>query len=357
MQRSIKISLSLATATKHRRVVALLREVRGCIQRYIDFLWTETGKLDATTLNSIAGGSLSYRHRSNCLKIALETIHTTRKAADVTRTIPSRPRAIGAICLSSLVAKIKPGKGSFDYVLKISSLISGKPIIIPFRGHKRLNYWLGKTGAKLLQGCTLGDNWAAIWIKIPEQCTKSGITLGIDIGINKLIVDSNNNRYGTEIKKICARVRRCKPGSNGRFQASMARKNYINREIKKLPWHALGIIGIEKLKNLKLGKKPGQGKVFRKAIAPWTYRQVIKQIEMLAQENRVLVVSVDPRNTSRTCPNCGTVAKESRRGENFLCVNCGHNADADFVGAQNVLARTHPNSRQSMVVECFADIG
>jgi len=354
VQRSVKISLTLATVAKRRRLAALLREIKSCTQRYINYLWSNPGRLDAATLNRIAGGSLSYRHRSNCLKVALETLSSTRKAARATGVTASCPHVNGAIRLSSLVCKVEPGKGTFDYVLKVSSLVKGEPIVIPFRSHKRLNYWLEKPGAKLLQGCTLGDGWAALWIEVADQQPKMGDVLGVDIGINKLLVDSNGNRYGVEVKAVCARVRRCKPKSKGRLRASRARKDYINREVKRLPWATLGSLGVENLKNMKLGKKPGRGKTFRKAIAPWTYRQVIARIEMLAQENRVLLVAVDPRNTSRTCPLCKTVAKESRVGEHFCCVSCGFAADADHACAVNVLVRAHPNSGQSMVARCFA---
>ncbi|WP_338687062.1 transposase [Streptomyces acidiscabies] len=50
------------------------------------------------------------------------------------------------------------------------------------------------------------------------------------------------------------------------------------------------------------------------------------------------VIAVDPRNTSRRCPECGHTAKENRpTQEKFHCVSCGHNAHADTVGALNVL--------------------
>jgi putative transposase len=50
------------------------------------------------------------------------------------------------------------------------------------------------------------------------------------------------------------------------------------------------------------------------------------------------VMAVDPRNTSRTCPECGHTAKENRpTQEKFHCVACGHTAHADTVGALNVL--------------------
>ncbi|MHB8703181.1 MAG: RNA-guided endonuclease InsQ/TnpB family protein [Candidatus Tyrphobacter sp.] len=47
-----------------------------------------------------------------------------------------------------------------------------------------------------------------------------------------------------------------------------------------------------------------------------------------------LLVRVDPRNTSRTCPSCGHVAAENRTTqERFVCVNCGRTANADVNAA------------------------
>lgn len=52
------------------------------------------------------------------------------------------------------------------------------------------------------------------------------------------------------------------------------------------------------------------------------------------------VIGVDARNTSRTCPECGHVAKENRvTQEKFQCTACGFAANADHVGATNVLNR------------------
>jgi putative transposase len=52
------------------------------------------------------------------------------------------------------------------------------------------------------------------------------------------------------------------------------------------------------------------------------------------------VLAVDARNTSRTCPSCGNVAKENRATQaKFECVRCGFAANADHVGAMNVLNR------------------
>ncbi|WP_455362512.1 RNA-guided endonuclease InsQ/TnpB family protein [Streptomyces sp. SYSU K21746] len=53
-----------------------------------------------------------------------------------------------------------------------------------------------------------------------------------------------------------------------------------------------------------------------------------------------VVIPVDPRNTSRTCPACGHVSGENRTTqEKFECTQCGHTANADQVGALNVAIR------------------
>ena len=49
---------------------------------------------------------------------------------------------------------------------------------------------------------------------------------------------------------------------------------------------------------------------------------------------------VDPRNTSRTCPHCGQVSADNRRTQaKFRCVCCGFTANADTVGAINVMRK------------------
>ena len=64
-----------------------------------------------------------------------------------------------------------------------------------------------------------------------------------------------------------------------------------------------------------------------------------------------IVVAVNPRNTSRTCPACGHVAKENRTTQSrFECVVCGHTAHADVNAACNILAAGHA------VMACGGDV-
>ncbi|MGW5359277.1 RNA-guided endonuclease InsQ/TnpB family protein [Actinopolymorpha pittospori] len=55
-----------------------------------------------------------------------------------------------------------------------------------------------------------------------------------------------------------------------------------------------------------------------------------------------VVIAVDARNTSRTCPreHCGHVSEDNRPTQDtFSCVKCGYTANADHVGALNIAIR------------------
>ncbi|OXR48150.1 cytosine methyltransferase [Pusillimonas sp. T2] len=67
-----------------------------------------------------------------------------------------------------------------------------------------------------------------------------------------------------------------------------------------------------------------------------------RQLEYKQAWRGGLVVAVNPRNTSRTCPCCAHVSAENRQTQaSFTCVECGFEENADLVGAINILAAGH----------------
>jgi IS605 OrfB family transposase len=343
LRRAVKVSLKFATAKKCRVIKALLAEYRAAVNFYCKSLWAVKGKLDAATANRLplSKTRLSYRYRGAALRQALDIVIATRKAAKATGRKAAIPRLKGAARLSSLFVGVETGKGSFDLVLKLSTLKKGQRIVLPLKKTKVLNKWLAMPGAQIVQGCALREDVLTLWVEMPLPEPKpDGKTIGLDVGINKLISDSDGNHYGTDFKEVRNRVRRRKPGSKGKRRARIARDQFISRIVKQLPWEHISTIGMEDLNGLKTGKQPGRGKRFRRALAPWVYRQVRQRVENMAAPNRVRVLFVNPRGTSRTCPSCGAEHKANRKGELFACITCNHRADADTVGAQNILDRT-----------------
>jgi len=341
MKRAIKVSLGFTTAKKCKQIAALLEAYRGAVNFYIRSLWITRGKLNKETLARLQGTRLSERYKSQALKQALETIIATKKSAKELGKLVSIPIFKGSATLDAKFVTIQEGKKSFDLAIQLSTLNKGKRITLLTKKTKMFNKWMSKPLAELIQGCSLSENQLALWVELPDLPYKTeGDVLGIDIGVNKLLSDSEERYYGTNFKELRDKIRRKRSGSKGHKRSCEERKQFINKTIKLLPFNHLRAIGVEELKNLKKGKKKGREKNFRKAMIPWTYRQCINRIKYLAQENRVRLVEVDPANTSRTCPKCGTVSKENRKGEDFRCITCNHTGDADHIGSLNVLVRT-----------------
>jgi len=65
--------------------------------------------------------------------------------------------------------------------------------------------------------------------------------------------------------------------------------------------------------------------------------QLLAMIAYKAESAGRTVIAVDPRNTSRTCADCGHISAGNRRGAVFECQACGHEAHADTNAAINIL--------------------
>ena len=78
----------------------------------------------------------------------------------------------------------------------------------------------------------------------------------------------------------------------------------------------------------------------RAQMTGWAFFQLRQFIEYKAQLAGVVLGIVDPKNTSRTCAECGHCEKANRQSqEKFLCKRCGHQNHADINAARNIRAR------------------
>lgn len=341
VKRACKVTLKFTTARKRRCIAALLQSYRAAVNFFIRSLWDKPGTLDAATLGRLPRTRLSQRYKSQALKQALEIVTATHKSATALDVKSSCPVFAGAAVLDGKFVSVEEGHGCFDLIIRLSCLQAGKRLPIPTQQTAVLRKWLALPLARLVQGCALSEKEIVLWVELPDLPPKQeGDIIAVDIGVNKLVSDSQGNHYGTDFKAIRDKVRRKKPGSVARRRAHRERTNFINRVLNQLPWGRIKIIGHEVLHDMKRGKRKGRNKAFRKALSPWVYREVLTRIDHKAQENRVRPVGYDPRNSSRQCPECGAVSKDNRKGERFCCQSCGHADDADTVGACNGFART-----------------
>ncbi|BAH07787.1 hypothetical protein CKR_2736 [Clostridium kluyveri NBRC 12016] len=70
----------------------------------------------------------------------------------------------------------------------------------------------------------------------------------------------------------------------------------------------------------------------------WAFYQFRQLLEYKAQMNGSIVMAVNPKYTSQTCPKCGHIEKANRDKKNhiFKCKNCSYQSNDDRIGAINL---------------------
>jgi putative transposase len=179
--------------------------------------------------------------------------------------------------------------------------------------------------------------------------------LGLDLGVVNLAVDSDGNRYsGQHVNHLRRRHRRLRAKlaarwtrSARRLQRKRRRKErrfatHVNHTIsKKIVAEAQRTkraIALEDLKGIRARVRVRRPQ--RATLHSWSFHQIRSFLEYKARLAGVRVIFVDPRNTSRTCPNCGHCAAENRPDQaTFRCQSCGLAGLADLIAAVNIRIR------------------
>lgn len=324
-KRAVVLKLYL-TSKKQRQTIALIESYRKAVNFYLKSFEIEEGKLNKETLARLTNTKLSERYKSNALKQALSIYKGCKKSKKKVPIFKGFP------ILDAKFINIENGGNSFDLWIKLSTLNKGKRIYLPSKKHKMFNKWSEK--GKLVQGCELHENKVVVWFNIENEQYKEGKIIGIDLGINKLIATSEGEKLGTDFKNLIEKILRKKKNSNAYKAALKERDNYIDKVVNSLDWNKINRLCYENLKGLAKNRKY---KSIRVKHQHWIYRKVITRLIEKAQENRVRLVYVNPKNTSRTCPICNNIDEGNRSLELFCCTSCGYKQDADFIGATNIL--------------------
>jgi putative transposase len=172
-----------------------------------------------------------------------------------------------------------------------------------------------------------------VWFKEVLPRTK-GSSIGIDLGYNKLITTSNKEVIGTELKVLYQKISNKKQGSKNFKNLLTHRDNLINFYVNQIDISELKTIVIEDLVNVK--HKSELYKKINNKLQRWSYRKTIDKILRTCEVNGINLVKVSPAYTSQTCSCCGHIDKDSRVLEDFHCVSCGYEIDADINASINI---------------------
>lgn len=183
--------------------------------------------------------------------------------------------------------------------------------------------------------------------------------LGIDLGIKNIAADSMGETFSgghlNNLRKRHSKLR-AKLQSKGTKSAKRLLKKRSKKEtrfakqtnheiskkiVEKAQRHSMGI-ALEDLKGIRDRVTVRKGQ--RRQHSSWSFADLRQKIEYKAKMRGIPVVIVDPRNTSRTCPECGCIDKANRRTQDkFLCVSCNYASNADTNAAVIISRRAAVN--------------
>lgn len=176
--------------------------------------------------------------------------------------------------------------------------------------------------------------------------------LGVDLGVVNIAVDSTGEVHqGNTIKSVRYRQRRLRKKLQSKGTQSARRRmrklsgkerrfaSDVNHQISKRivvkaerTGQGIALEDLKGIRNRVRARKPQ-----RATLHGWSFHQLRTFIEYKAKMLGIPVITVDPRNTSRTCPCCGHIDKANRKTQDkFLCVDCGFSGLADHIAAVNI---------------------
>jgi IS605 OrfB family transposase len=202
-----------------------------------------------------------------------------------------------------------------------------------------------------------GKWFLIVTVDVPEE-TPIPVTdfIGVDLGLASIATDSDGNQYsGKPIDDVRRKhnLQRKRLGKRNTKGAKKKLKRIAGKEArfrketnhviaKTIVASAKGTnrgIGLEDLKDIR-ARITARGGEAKNRLGGWAFGQLGAFIGYKARLAGVPVVSIDPRNTSRTCSDCGHCEKSNRRSQSeFLCRSCSLSMNADQNAALNIRVR------------------
>lgn len=322
---------------------------------------------DTRTFGKFKLQSLVYAHVKETFSLTAQVVvRCVGKVADaykLDKKTKREFRPLGAISYDSRILRYKMSKGTVS--------------IWTVEGRQDVAWTTGKRQWELLQSQQGESDLAFVRgsyylmstceVETPTPDDVQGV-LGGDMGIVNILTDSDGEHHGGAkvngvrdrrrrqrrrlqskgtksakrvLKRLSRRERNFAQGENHRIAKQFVEKaKRTNRSIS-----------LENLTGIRARVRAKRSK--RSRLHSWSFADLGAKIEYKAQLQGVPVSFCDPRNTSRTCPACGHVAKENRKSQaSFKCVRCATSGSADHFAAIEIASRgwgevRHPNAGRS----------
>lgn len=230
--------------------------------------------------------------------------------------------------------------------------IVGIPEPIKVKWHRPLPEG-AKIGAAVLSR-SAGQWFVCFQVTLPDHeiVQKCGASVGIDVGLHSIVATSDGETVGApqwtkasakKQRRLQRALARCRRNSKrrGKVRRNLARHSAAVASRRRDFTHKLSrsmvdryaFIALEDLSVDRLARS-----MLAKAVHNAAWGQLRSFLEYKAASAGVLLEVVDPRGTSQTCPECGTVVAKTLAERTHRC-DCGCVMDRDVAAAKVILHR------------------
>lgn len=260
------------------------------------------------------------------------------------------------------------GSIAFDSRILTWKLDKNEISIWTVDGRQKINFFAHDRAKELLGGdrgesdlCLIdGEFYLFTSCEVNEPTPKDvDDFLGVDLGIANIASDSDGKQYaGNKVNSL--RKRHAKLRAKLQSKGTKSAKRLLKKRSRKEKRFAKDVnhqiakqivvsakdtnrgIALEDLTGIR--ERVTVKKAQRRQHSAWSFHDLRSKIEYKAQLYGVHFVVVDPRNTSKGCSACGCIDSRNRPNQvTFLCVSCGHSANADTNAALNIRGRATVN--------------
>lgn len=245
---------------------------------------------------------------------------------------------------------------SFTRWISIISDTPRKPIHIPIKDNPYYENVSGKEDSTWTFQLKEDGKLRILASKTSEgvpPLIKEGKPIGLDWGFKTLFATSDGRLLGLELnsylikqdKKITALSAKLQKlgvrlKTNQRYQQLIHAtretiKNTVGRILNMLDAEDVSEIVVENLDF----RSRSYSKRLNRLLSNSGRNAVKNKLTQLEKERGITITKVNPAYTSQECNHCHYVDKANRRGETFLCRNCGHKDHSDLNAAKNILHR------------------
>ena len=197
--------------------------------------------------------------------------------------------------------------------------------------------------------------WFAVFsseVEISKLIHSSNESVGIDVGLENFAALSNgkiitNPRYliksENKLKKLHKKLSKKKKGSKNRFKSKLLlarqyvkvtnqRTDFLHKTSRDIA-NRYSLIAVEDLKINKMVKNHN----LAKHITDASWNSFIQMLSYKAVDCGGQLIKVNPRNTSKTCSECGAIKEMPLSHRTFNCSNCSLVCNRDLNASINIL--------------------